>query len=94
MLTLKVLAALLVYPEQELVDSLDEMVALFEAEGALPKAERRALAGFIADLCGADLMDAQARYVALFDHSRSLSLIFTSTATANRAIAAKPWSTC
>ena len=74
MLTLKVLAALLVYPEQELVDSLDEMVAIFEAEGALPKAERRALAGFIADLRGADLMDAQARYVALFDHSRSLSL--------------------
>ncbi len=73
-LTLKVLAALLVYPEQELVDSLGEMVAIFEAEGALPKAERRALAGFIADLCGADLMDAQARYVALFDHSRSLSL--------------------
>ena len=28
----------------------------------------------MADLRGADLMDAQARYVALFDHSRSLSL--------------------
>ena len=50
------------------------MAAILEAEGALPKAERRALAALMADLRGADLMDAQARYVALFDHARSLSL--------------------
>jgi nitrate reductase delta subunit len=73
-LTLKVLAALLLYPEQELIDGLDEMAAVLEAEGALPRSERRALEALIADLRGADLMDAQARYVALFDHSRSLSL--------------------
>jgi nitrate reductase delta subunit len=74
MQTFKVLAALLTYPEQELIDGLDEMAALLEAEGALPRAERRQLEVLMADLCGADLMDAQARYVALFDHSRSLSL--------------------
>jgi nitrate reductase delta subunit len=74
MLTFRVLAGLLVYPEQELIDSLDEMAAIVEAEGALPSAERCALAALIADLRAADLMDAQARYVALFDHSRSLSL--------------------
>jgi nitrate reductase delta subunit len=73
-LTLKVLAALLVYPERELIDDLDEMAAILDAESALPKAERRALAAFMADLRGGDLMDVQARYVALFDHSRSLSL--------------------
>jgi nitrate reductase delta subunit len=73
-LTLKVLAALLVYPEQELIEDLDEMAAILEAEGALAKAERRALAALMTDLRVADLMDAQARYVALFDHSRSLSL--------------------
>jgi nitrate reductase delta subunit len=73
-LTLKVLAALLVYPEQELIDDLDEMAAILEAEGALPRAELRALAALMTDLRIADLMDAQARYVALFDHSRSLSL--------------------
>jgi nitrate reductase delta subunit len=73
-LTLKVLAALLVYPEQALIDCLDEMAAILETEGALPKAERRALAALMADLRGGDLMDAQARYVALFDHTRSLSL--------------------
>jgi nitrate reductase delta subunit len=74
MLTLKVLAALLVYPEQELIDGLDEMGALLDAEGALPRGERRGLEALMADLRAADLMDAQARYVALFDHSRSLSL--------------------
>jgi nitrate reductase molybdenum cofactor assembly chaperone NarJ/NarW len=73
-LTLKVLAALLLYPERELIDGLDEMAAVLEAEGALPRSERRALEALMADLRGADLMDAQARYVALFDHSRSLSL--------------------
>ena len=74
MLTFKVLAALLTYPEQELVDALDEMAAILEAERALPRAERRQLGALMADLRGADLIDAQARYVALFDHSRSLSL--------------------
>jgi nitrate reductase molybdenum cofactor assembly chaperone NarJ/NarW len=74
MLTFKVLGTLLVYPEQELIESLEEMAAILEAEGALPKSERRALEALMADLCISDLMDAQARYVALFDHSRSLSL--------------------
>jgi nitrate reductase delta subunit len=74
MLTLKVLAALLVYPEQELIDGLDEMAAIVDAEAVLPRSERRALAALMVDLRAADLMDAQARYVALFDHSRSLSL--------------------
>jgi nitrate reductase delta subunit len=74
MLTLKVLGALLVYPEQELFESLEEMAAVLEAEDALPRAERQALAALIADLLSSDLIDAQARYVELFDHSRSLSL--------------------
>jgi nitrate reductase delta subunit len=74
MLTFKVLAALLTYPEPELIEALDEMAAILEAEGALPRAERRQLGALMADLRGADLIDAQARYVALFDHSRSLSL--------------------
>lgn len=74
MLTFKVLAALLVYPERELIDDLDEMAAVLEAEDVLPRPERQALAALMADLGGADLMDAQARYVALFDHTRRLSL--------------------
>jgi nitrate reductase molybdenum cofactor assembly chaperone NarJ/NarW len=74
MLTFRVLAALLVYPEPELIDSLDEMAAILEAEGALPKAERREVEPLMSDLRRTDLMDVQARYVALFDQSRSLSL--------------------
>jgi nitrate reductase molybdenum cofactor assembly chaperone NarJ/NarW len=74
MLTFRVLAALLVYPDEELIEGLDETAAVLEAEGALPEDERRALEALMADLRGADLLDAQARYVALFDHSRSLSL--------------------
>jgi nitrate reductase molybdenum cofactor assembly chaperone NarJ/NarW len=73
-LTFKVVGALLVYPEEPLIESLGEMATVLEAEGALPKAEHRALEELIADLRTSDLMDAQARYVALFDHSRSLSL--------------------
>jgi nitrate reductase molybdenum cofactor assembly chaperone NarJ/NarW len=74
LLTFKVLAALLVYPEREVIDRLEEMSALLEMEGAVPRAERRAVAALMADLQACDLMDAQARYVALFDHARSLSL--------------------
>ncbi len=74
MLTFKVLAALLVYPEPELIESLDEMAVVLDAERALPKAERREVEALMSDLRRADLMDAQARYVALFDQSRSLSL--------------------
>lgn len=74
LLTFKVLAALLDYPEQEVIDELDEMSMVLQAEGVLPRAERRGVEALMADLRTSDLMDAQARYVALFDHARSLSL--------------------
>ena len=52
MLTFKVLAALLAYPEQPLIESLDEMAAILDAEGALPRSERRALGALMAErLC-------------------------------------------
>lgn len=74
MLTFKVLAALLVYPEQELIDSLDEMDAILEREAVLPPAERKGLRALMAHLRSADLMEVQALYVRLFDQSRALSL--------------------
>lgn len=74
MLTFKVLAALLVYPEQEVIDSLDEMEAILERERLLPAAERNGVRALIEHLRSADLMDAQALYVRLFDQSRALSL--------------------
>jgi nitrate reductase molybdenum cofactor assembly chaperone NarJ/NarW len=74
MLTYKVLAALLVYPEQEVIDSLDEMAAVLDRERALPRADRRAVGELMARLRALDLMEAQADYVGLFDRSPSLSL--------------------
>src|SRR3546814_14659584 len=74
MLTFKVLAALLVYPEQEVIDSLDEMAAIVDREKLLPAAARADLRAFMETLKATDLMEAQANYISLFDQSRSLSL--------------------
>ena len=74
MLTFKVLSALLVYPEQEIIDSLDEMAAIVDREALLPAAARTDLRAFMETLKATDLMEAQANYISLFDQSRSLSL--------------------
>jgi nitrate reductase delta subunit len=74
MQTFRVLSALLRYPEQELLDAADELIEVLEAEALLPPSERRTVAAFIEDLARLDLLEAQERYVALFDRNRSLSL--------------------
>jgi nitrate reductase molybdenum cofactor assembly chaperone NarJ/NarW len=70
----KVLSALLAYPTGELMDALDTFPAVLESERARPEAERRAVLRFIESLRGLDLLDAQERYVGLFDRNRALSL--------------------
>ncbi len=74
MLTFRVFAALLSYPEPELVAALDEARAILAEEGLVPEPQRRALDGLIDSLRGDDLIAAQERYGALFDRRRSLSL--------------------
>jgi nitrate reductase molybdenum cofactor assembly chaperone NarJ/NarW len=74
MQTFRVLSGLLSYPEQDLLDALPECRAVLEREALLPPAERAALEKFIDTLAGTELLDAQERYVALFDRNRSLSL--------------------
>ena len=74
MLTFRVLAALLAYPETELIASLDEAAAIIESEGLLPPRQRAPLLALIERLRAEDLLDSQERYVALFDRRRSLSL--------------------
>jgi nitrate reductase delta subunit len=74
MITLKALAALLTYPEAELLAALSEVGAAIDGEGLLPRRERAAIASFLAELGESDLFDLQERYVAFFDRSRSLSL--------------------
>jgi len=73
-ITYKALAALLAYPTAELFAALPEIDAAIEREPKLPRRERRALSTFVADLGASDLIDAQERYVDLFDRGRATSL--------------------
>jgi nitrate reductase delta subunit len=74
MQTFRVLSALLCYPEQELLDALTELLAVLDAEALVPAEQRAALDCFMRELGDMELLDAQERYVALFDRNRSLSL--------------------
>ena len=74
MKTLKVLSALLSYPTPELAAAAAEMKAVLEAERVLPPIHREAVASLIDDIAASDIMDAQERYILLFDRTRSLSL--------------------
>jgi nitrate reductase delta subunit len=74
MKTLKVLSALLCYPQAELQAALTEMADVLDREKLLPERERQALRVFMERLERADLMELQERYVASFDRGRALSL--------------------
>ena len=74
MLTFRVLAALLAYPETELVEALDEAAEIIVGEGLIPSPEITALIGLIEHLRDDDLLNAQERHVALFERRRSVSL--------------------
>jgi nitrate reductase delta subunit len=74
MKTFKVLSALLAYPEPELRAHIDELIAAVAGETLLPAEEQQALLRFMGDLARLDPLEAQERYVALFDRNRSLSL--------------------
>ena len=74
MKTLKALGALIDYPEQELIDALDDLAAVLDEEGLLRNEVRHELGALMAGLRGRDLLDVQADYVGLFDRVRSLSL--------------------
>jgi len=72
--TPRILAALLSYPEADLVAALPELERLLKAEGWLNNDGSQAVFGFMQELAGADLLDAQETYVSLFDRTPSLSL--------------------
>jgi nitrate reductase delta subunit len=73
MRTLRACAALLAYPEPDLVAALPELSAAIETE-RLPRGPRAELSGLIEELAREPLTASQERYVALFDRSRALSL--------------------
>jgi len=74
MQTFRILSALLCYPEQEILDALPEFAPVLDAEAVLPPDIRDNVERFIHDLEATPLLDAQERYVALFDRNRALSL--------------------
>ncbi|PSJ22507.1 nitrate reductase molybdenum cofactor assembly chaperone [Halomonas sp. ND22Bw] len=75
MLSLRVLARLLDYPDRELQAAVGEMNAILDAERRLPGNLRTALMDWCRRLAAADLLDLQAEYVALFDRGRATSLL-------------------
>ncbi len=72
--TLKVLSALLTYPNEELQAAAADLRAALRNEGMVPPGVMRSLDLIIDEIAANDLFDLQERYVDLFDRSRSLSL--------------------
>lgn len=72
--TLRVLAALLSYPDAPMRSHLSEMRDILRREGALSAARQIELDALIDTLASADLLETEANYVELFDRSRHTSL--------------------
>jgi nitrate reductase delta subunit len=73
MLACKALAALLIYPDESLIEALPEIADILR-RAELPLSQREAVLSFAERLASVDLLTAQAEYVALFDGAPSLSL--------------------
>ena len=71
---LKLIGVLLDYPDDELWQHGDELLAA-AADPALPAARRKALAGFVQGLLDADPLTAQDAWLQTFDRGRSMSLL-------------------
>ena len=74
LITLRALGALITYPRPELIAALPEIGATLARSRILPRAERERLALLIAEMCAADGIDLEERYVELFDRGRATSL--------------------
>lgn len=74
MKTFKALAALLAYPQPDMIAALPDIEAALREEHLLSATGLARLRALFEQLGREDLMDAQERYVSLFDRIRSLSL--------------------
>ena len=72
--SLRVLAALLGYPNAQMRGYLAEMRDILQEEKAFSDARRAELDALIESLASADALDAEANYVELFDRGRTTSL--------------------
>lgn len=75
MRNLKIISALLDYPEAELLQGEAELVAELRDDPFLETQQKDQLITFVEQLCSRDLMDLQEEYVGLFDRGRSISLL-------------------
>jgi nitrate reductase molybdenum cofactor assembly chaperone NarJ/NarW len=73
-MTLRALAALLGYPDAELLENAPQVLEAIRAESALPPADLDDLAALLDDLSSEDLLEVQARYVDTFDRGRQSAL--------------------
>lgn len=73
-LTLRVLSALLRYPDATVRDGISELAEALADEGLLSPAQRASIEPLFTQLDQTDLLDSQEAYVALFDRGRALSL--------------------
>ena len=72
--TYRVLSVLLSYPQVELQRAAGELVTALDKERLVSPGQRVALGALIDDIAQADILEAQSRYVDLFDRTRALSL--------------------
>lgn len=72
--TLRVLAALLVYPDARLRGYLPEMTTLLAGDNALPATRRAEIESLARWLAGADSIEVETAYVETFDRGRANSL--------------------
>ncbi|MBN9406368.1 MAG: nitrate reductase molybdenum cofactor assembly chaperone [Burkholderiales bacterium] len=72
--TLRALAALLAYPDEEQREALPEVAQALDAERRLDARRRSELLALVDELARGDLLDTQAHYVELFDRGRATSL--------------------
>ena len=72
--TLRVLAALIGYPDARLRGYLPEMTALLAEDGALSDARRAEIEALARWLAGADAIEVETAYVETFDRGRATSL--------------------
>ncbi|MBY4598651.1 nitrate reductase molybdenum cofactor assembly chaperone [Ottowia caeni] len=72
--TLRALARLLSYPDEQLRSELDLLVDAIDQEATLPATRRAELRALVTGLQRQDPMEAESRYVETFDRGRATSL--------------------
>lgn len=72
--TLRIIARLMAYPEQALLDAVPEMIVALREEQLLPAPLEARLEKLMRELAAQSLFDLQEQYVMLFDRGRALSL--------------------